>query len=95
MSYDIMMKLTDGLTLLKSKDAIASNFWNHGSILSSLQDEKKADLEMSFEYCGVVDRTWTTIGIIIGCILAAIAIIAIVAVIVMKKRYEQVRTNES
>jgi len=59
------------------------------------EDEKKADLEMSFEYCGVVDRTWTTIGIIIGCILAAIAIIAIVAVIVMKKRYEQVRTNES
>ena len=50
---------------------------------------------MSFEYCGVVDRTWTTIGIIIGCVLAAIAIIAIVTVVVMKKRYEQVRTNES
>ena len=61
-----------------------------------LQDERKAELELGLETCGADGgSSWATIGIIIGCVLAAIAIIAIVAVIVAKKKYRAVNTQDN
>jgi len=60
------------------------------------EDERKAELELGLETCGADGgSSWATIGIIIGCVLAAIAIIAIVAVIVAKKKYRAVNTQDN
>ena len=53
-----------------------------------------SDLQMGLEYCGNVNNQWRDIGIIIGCVIAAIAIIALVAFVVARKKYSRVNTNE-
>jgi len=58
------------------------------------EDEQESVLVMGLEYCGPVIHTWRTVGIIIGCVLAAIAIIAIIAVVVARKKYNRVNTGE-
>ena len=53
-------------------------------------------MNLGLETCGGDGgSSWATIGIIIGCVLAAIAIIAIVAVIVAKKKYRAVNTQDN
>jgi len=57
------------------------------------EEKQESNLQMGLEYCGPVIHTWRTVGIIIGCVLAAIAIIAIVAVVVARKKYNRVNTG--
>ena len=57
------------------------------------EDSLKADLELSDAACGPETNRWRDIGIIIGCVLAAIAIIGVVTFIVVKKKYDRVSTT--
>lgn len=58
------------------------------------EDERRADLEMSVAACGPVKNSLRDTGIIIGCVIAAIAIIGVVTMVVIRKKYDRVNTSE-
>jgi len=60
------------------------------------EDRQKADLVLGVEYCGLEgSSTAKTVGIVVGCVLAALAIVALVAFVVARKKYDSVRTTET
>jgi len=59
------------------------------------QDEMASSLQMSLGSCGPQSgMSWTTIGIIIGCVVAAVIIVALIAFFVSKRKYSQAATQE-
>jgi len=59
------------------------------------EDEKISNLEMSLGSCGPDQKMgWTTIGIIIGCVVAAVLIIALIVFFVSRRKYSQAATTE-
>jgi len=61
--------------------------WNKG--------EHVSELELSLGECGPHSKsTWTTVGIVIGCIVAALLLIGLVAFIVSRRKYSQAATND-
>jgi len=53
------------------------------------------ELEMKLGECGPDNKSsWTTVGIVIGCIVGALLLIGIVAFIVSRKKYSQAATND-
>ena len=50
---------------------------------------------MKLGECGPDNKSsWTTVGIVIGCIVGALLLIGIVAFIVSRKKYSQAATND-
>ena len=49
---------------------------------------------MSVAACGPVKNSLRDTGIIIGCVIAAIAIIGVVTMVVIRKKYDRVNTSE-
>ena len=59
------------------------------------KDENVGELELSLGECGPHSKsTWTTVGIVIGCIVAALLLIGLVAFIVSRRKYSQAATND-
>ena len=57
--------------------------------------ENVGELELSLGECGPHSKsTWTTVGIVIGCIVAALLLIGLVAFIVSRRKYSQAATND-
>jgi len=61
------------------------------------ENERKAELILSLETCGAegASSNWITIGIVIGCSLAAFAIIIIVTIVFVKNKYSSVNTQDN
>lgn len=59
------------------------------------EDEMASSLQMSLGSCGPHQKmSWTNIGIIIGCVVAAVLVIALIAFFVSKRKYSQAATRD-
>jgi len=59
------------------------------------QDENVGELELSLGECGPNSKSvWTTVGIVIGCIVAALLLIGLIAYMVSRRKYSQAASND-
>merc|ERR1711909_221174 len=57
--------------------------------------ENFGELELSLGECGPNSKSvWTTVGIVIGCIVAALLLIGLIAYMVSRRKYSQAASND-
>ena len=70
-----------------------SHYFYH--LITLHQAGQVASLDMSLGFCGHQKKmSWTSIGIIIGCIVGAVLVIGLVAFFVSRRKYAQASTRD-